>query len=224
MCKYKLGNINFKNKKQITNYIKAYKNSHMAGHVVEEPHRSVLLDLLKWHPRSVEFLIPDFHQDIEINTDDYGGTNFKIKVEPSVWKVFSYYTCIKAQSPQNEHRSNVIKASRSAISDIVKNFKLNRIQMEDLGNVCKCAIDGNLYLVEHIHVDHDFTKITFQRLLDDYLLSKNKTYKDIKPFDTGSGWILTGNDFIEWVAYHEKHAVLRCIHKKYNLSGIKSYM
>lgn len=208
---YTLGQKDFKSKKDITKYFKTYKETKQENDILEEPYKSVMVDLVSWHPNYNEKWV-DETTEFKIGIDSYGLKNFRIK-NKNGWSVFSYLKCIRAHTPEKNHRFNVQRACRKAIKKQIEEFKSEAEQ----NGFWECEIDGNMYLGYEIHVDHNFEIITFQQLLDNFLDTLGKSYLDIKLIST-DGHLLGKQDKKDWREYHRLYCVLRCIHKKYNLS------
>lgn len=211
---YSLGNKEFKSKKEITSYFVRYRDSHEPGTTLTEPYRSVMIDLVKWHPEFKDDWVCSLTQ-FKLGVDYHNRKNYTIdKHGDGNYDVFSFYKCISMKTPADNHRSNVIEACRVAITPSINYFR--RLHMNDIGEYL-CDVDKKYYRKEYIHVDHHFELLKFSTILNNWLSSTNRTYGDIKLVDN-MGHFLTESDTSAWVSYHDSVAILRCIHKKYNLT------
>lgn len=110
---------------------------------------------------------------------------------------------------------------RRAVKERVIAFKNLQLRQHAV-----CPILGTTLLHENSHVSYD--PPSFDELLADFLSKKGITYGDIKltnpnPDDDDQRGILSATDLAsDWVRYHEKHASLKLISAKANLSRLKS--
>ncbi len=138
---------------------------------------------------------------------------------------FSYNKCITKSTAESNQRHNVLHTGRTLIRPQIKEY-IKKIQLENQSYMC--AITNQILPRSMIHVDHDFTQITFLQLVDDWLLTINKTYADIKVLETKNNEYDFSYTFSDeytesWVNYHREHAKLRAIHKTINLKAKKTY-
>ena len=203
---YQLGTQIFRTKPDITKYFQSYHNSHEVGTILEGEHKAVMTDLIKKHPDYDEW---DVQGEIEfkIDIDDYRNKKYLMK-NGDEWYSFSYIKCIKSGTKETNIRANVINASRKAIKGQILEFREQHRQ----DNLFQC--DTCCEYFETIDVDHDFSQITFQTLLDNFLLDKKKEFKSFKLVKTPNGHLFNSIDCDEWCEYHKKHAILRLLCRK----------
>ena len=219
MVKYVFGSNSFKTKKEIQNYLKQYKDSKCAGDIVEEPYLTVLLGVYQWHPEYDETWMSD-DMIFKISKDErFGEMSYVVINNGRVWD-FSYLKCIKGGTKEKNKRFNVMNTARTLIKDQIYEFRdKNKIKVN--GSIkFKCEIDGKLYNPTDIHIDHNYEKLTFLTILDNFLTENNLTYETIPLVDDGEFYHnMTEKHKKLWKEYHKKNAILRCIFKTYNLSG-----
>ena len=213
---YEYGNQKFRTKADIVKYFQVYHNARDVGDVLEGDHKAVMIDLIKNHPNYDEW---DVNGDVEfrIEIDEYKNKRYTIRHVArddlgSTWHSFSYRKCIKGGSKEKNKRSNVMNAARKAIKDQILEF---REQYKDEGETLpyKCAICCGKF--KSIDVDHDFSKITFLTLLNDFIrINKNGLIQSFDLIDTPNGSILNPIDCDEWRQYHKKYAILRLLCRK----------
>lgn len=208
---YNLGGKTFRTKASIKSFFKDYHKDKNNGHLLEEPHYSVMCDLITRHPRHSEWEIVHPIQ-LRVNVGKYGEKNYQI-LRFGGWETFSYNKCIKGDTPEKNVRCNVLKAMRNAVEPQKNKFLAeNLVEGQYRCNTCRGMFDD-------VDVDHNFKIITFQRLVDDFLIGERKRYADVGLADVGladlkeGGWSLTEEDHISWCKYHEENAILQCLCK-----------
>lgn len=201
---YQLGSKTFRTKASIKTFFQEYYRDHPDGHLLEEPHYSVMADLITRHPKYNEWKILHPLQ-LRVNVGAYGEKNYQM-LRFSGWETFSYNKCIKGDTPQKNVRCNVLRAMRNAIEPQKMAFLASQIiEGEYKCNTCK-------KMFESVDVDHNFKIITFQMLVDNYLTDNGRTYADVGLENMkAGGWSLTADEHDEWYAYHEQNAILQCL-------------
>ena len=204
MTKYQLGTRVFKRKEDIRKYFKTYLQNNDACTYLTGEYKSAMSSLIKWHP----------------NYDETWDTNFRImpgikntKAFANDNGIFSYGRCVDRQSQQKNNAKILMSACRHCIHPDIKQFKLDNLKD---GRI-RCSIDGNYYNPSDIHTDHDFDKITFKELVNNWELLHTDTIKIISINE--GGHTLDEPYKSSWINYHRKHAILRNIFKTYNLRG-----
>ena len=194
--KYTLGGRVFATKKAIKSYFQDYYRSNDVGTALEGEYKAVMADLIRRHP----LYDATWSTDFTIGLDDWGHKNFK-----SGDYTFSYNTCIEGQSLFKNQKKNVQNSARAAIeSQIHKHRHKSRIAGMYLCDVCS----GTFLKVD---VDHNFTIITFQTLLDNFMIAQCRGYADFEILSTDSGDLFNEVDRKQWCEYHAKYAALRCL-------------
>jgi hypothetical protein len=210
---YTLGGIEFKNKASITKYFRDYLKNHNVGNILDGEAHNIMMDLIQWHHECM----PECGCNFKIGCGEFKEKMFKVS-DGTRWRVYSYLKCIRAGDKNTNNRSNVIRACRTAIRHQIKEY-LTKMAIDDKW---RCEISNNLYDRADIHIDHDFTKITFQKLLDGFLKDNRISYADVILVQRKFGAVLNEEDHRLWCEYHQKHATIRAIHKNYNLARSES--
>lgn len=218
--KYLLSDKQFKTKSEIKLFFKKYKDDNEVGTILQGLEHSVMFDLIKWHPSYNEWgygglneskLIFKIAKDIKYKKQ----TTFSVTDVNRTW-AFSYLKCIRAGTKETNKKHNVLRAARESINYQIHDFK----DKCKINNLYECSIDKNFYSKKDIHVDHNFEVITFQRLIENFLKYKTLTYCNAPLTRDKYDHSCFPLEFKkEWLVFHKEYAVLRCIHKKYNLRG-----
>lgn len=125
---------------------------------------------------------------------------------------FSYHKCVSSSDRFKYVRRNVQMAARLAIVCQINEF---RAKAEPI-----CAVSGEHLSPEQIHVDHDFTRKTFQDLLDGWLRDNKWKYDDI-PLIKGDDEMYHIDEPYKWSwrDFHKQHARLRIVRDAINCRG-----
>ena len=205
--KYTLGNKEFKNKDAIKKYFQEYHNKYSIGTILNGEYKDVMIDLVKWHPNYDDWNI-NGPVEFKIHYDCFGNKNYRM-MSNGEWndESFSYIKCIRKPTKENNHRRNVISASRNAIMSQIEEYRNSQCTQQ--GYLCEIC---NTYVYkEDIHIDHNFDKLTFQQILDDFLKENGKTYNDLKVMSKNTLQQFDNSDREEWSKYHQSRAMLRCL-------------
>jgi hypothetical protein len=211
---YEYGSKVFRTKTDIIKYFQAYHNSHDIGTILEGEYKSIMADLIKNHPIYDEWNI---QEDIEfkIDLDDHKNKKYLIK-NGNEWHTFSYLKCIKGGTKETNIRINVINAARRAINDQIVEFRkscrednLNSKPIFKDLKVFKCHTCCEYF--KTIDVDHDFSQMTFQTILNNFIRFKKKEFTSFELVKTPNGSLFNSIDHNEWSEYHKKYAILRLL-------------
>lgn len=200
-----IGSMEFRLKKECTAY---FKDLLRRSEVGDELDHAEMVDLIRRHPD----FVPEWLEDCSfVIGRTLGSKNFRI-INNSGSFPFSYHKCIMSAPRDKYHRKNVQAAARYAIIGQIKKFRRD--------NPCLCAITGEAAEPANLHVDHDFSKKTFQALLDQWAAA-NGGYEAIKlTQDPGTELFVMDDPYYEsWCEFHLKEAALRMIKKEINLAG-----
>ena len=163
---YQLGTQIFRTNPDITKYVQSYHNSHDVGTILEGEHKAVMTDLIKKHPNYDEWDVQG-NIKFKIDMDEYGNKKYLMK-NGAAWHSFSYIKCIKSGIKETNIRDNLINASRKAIKNQISEFR-EQNKKNNLFQCCACC-----EYFKTIDVDHNFSQITFQNLLDNCMCIEKK--------------------------------------------------
>jgi len=216
--KYYIGELEFKTKKECEDYTRNIINN-LGCCIINNDHSHFAFfnNLLKNHP----------------NCDDkigYGIDYFYIQPNPLVKKYyqtmikrldgtiidFSWVYCCKFK--ERTATDNLLKAMRTAIKDVVIDFK--RSQRKLICNFCKTETE----LYENYHVDHE--NPSFQALKDDFLqltkLQIPSSFGDCKRYNL-TIFNDEDNEFKnEWCIYHNNNCTFQILCRSCNLTKKKT--
>ena len=124
----------------------------------------------------------------------------------------SYTACISGPKPWADFG----RAARYAVGWQIADFKAAAFA----GGQTRCPLSGEEIFADNCHVDH--FNPSFQTLLKDYLAETGTDWRDVKltPHSSGAGGYEFAHqeDDDEFAAYHAKHAQLRVLSPRSNLS------
>lgn len=203
---YQLGNNTFSGKESITKYFQKFHHNHAVGTLLPDEQRLVMIDLIKWHPEYDTAFKESIDDNVEfkIGKDGWNNKNYWVKKINGEWEMFSYRKCKNSQSKEKNQRTNVQAAARASIRAQIDNYRMMN------PNCVFCGIS------EKIEVDHNFDKLTFQTMLDNYC---QKKYTDFQLEATPFGHRFNAEDDISWSNYHQEHAILRSLCRECHAKG-----
>jgi hypothetical protein len=174
--KYILGSKVFANKNAIKTYFQDYYKENDVGTALEGEYKAVMTDLIRRHP----------------TYDDTWSNEFTIGLDD--WE----HKCILGHSPAKNQKKNVQDSTRVAIESQIRAHK----RKSRIGGIHQCAVCQKHFL--KVNVDHNLTIITFQTLLDNFMIAQTKGYSDC-------GHNFNEADRKQWFDYHAQNASLRCL-------------
>jgi hypothetical protein len=199
-----IGSLEFKFKKDVKAYFGDMLKNSNVGDLL--PHDE-MVDLVKRHPDFRFSWLEDCSFVIGLTL---GNKNFRIINNSGSFPI-SYTKCIRAAPRDKYVRARVQRAARFAIRAEIKQFRKD--------NPCICAISGEILGYDDLHVDHDFSKKTFQALLDEWA-QNNGGYEKIRLVKNEDEINIMDSPFeASWKKFHLNKATLRMIKKQINLAG-----
>lgn len=217
------GHLSFPTKKDGEEHFRAIMVRHLlnvpiAGHDLVD-----LVALLENHPRADE-KIGSGIENIQVELSGYAGVGngngdrcFHVYRSDGTKDNFSFKKCVSGEdySPFRKF----LEASRHAVHDILHYKKAHRFEKDGIGSPAKvsCAISGELLTFKDAHLDH-FNPF-FADIVRNFLTHNKLDPSTVAYSDDGYGksFLDAGlND--NFIAYHERVAVLRLIHKTRNLA------
>ena len=189
-----------KTKKAMILYAQNYKSNNPVDTEIEDKSLIYFKELITRHPHYDEWELSN-PMRFKISKDGWGNKNFSLLTADKEWFQFSYRKCVANKSKSHNARTNVISACRVAVYDQIRNFRDNN---EHICDVCELP-------TLKPDVDHHFEKITFQKILNNFVA--NKSYTDYKLIKDDRGHHLNELDKKEWQDYHREHAILRLLCK-----------
>lgn len=207
----------FHTKKQVIEYCRKVIKEQPPNIDFED---DVIFDLLKYRRDESERFAPGKKLQVRKSGHNnyclhYGGMQF------------SMHTCVGllptrnrnlAQQQKARLLANIKEAFRFDIMDQKYAYR-DKCMFED--GLIECEITHVVHDVANIHVDHNFSVITFATLVRSFIRDEKISLQKIRPLSAGPGnHTLPEPIRQKWQNYHRKHAVLRCIRKDINLKGV----
>jgi hypothetical protein len=198
-----IGAVRFETRQKAAEHIRGILDSAQYNRPLTE---EIIYDLLKMHP----------HYDEKVGTgvkyifvkNNVGRVpGFYIKRTDGSVASFSYKNCINGKVMT--HKEKVVDAARFLVADQVMKFK-----RRNFNGVC--AVTKQRITWDHCHVDHIEPFIWLYR---DWLKAKKILPKEIKIVYVGEKPTFVDTKLADdFRAYHQEHAVLRCVCSRFNLS------
>lgn len=189
--------------------------SHAVGDELSVVEAAQLAGLIERHPSRDEKVGAGIAAFTVMREERYGGQCFGVRRVDGTCAHFSFYECITASS----HRAKVLSAARAAVDDDVADFRA-RVFGGNRNAVVSCAVTGVEISWDGAHVDH--APPTFLELVDSW--RGTRAWDDIPVADNGDtrvGSDLLPADRESFLLHHRRHARLRMVSIKANLSDLR---
>jgi len=211
----KIGNKEFKYKKDALNYFKAILNSYEPTEIVNEKDFNDLVGLIEIRPDKDEKFgcgIETIHV-IEVR---YKTKCFELIRKDGSKEVFSYRSSITGQSKPTVKFS---KACRETISDDLRNVKLAYFKKFSTKGQVRCQETGELCKWEELNVDHRQPN-TFSVIVDRFIEVYRINIRAVEYVEIMDGVHNFSNVELaeNFRNYHKEKANLRLVMKGKNLS------
>lgn len=208
-----LNNIKYNTKKEVIKIIQKILNNNSLNTWLKREDTTILLSLLKYHPnynikRGVGII------GFKIQLNNYNRKSFIIYRRDKSYTDFSYLKCITR--PSLEYY--IKQACRKTISSDIIKFKQNIFNKY---SIVKCKVSKVIVEFNKCHVDH--YNPTFKVLFSTWRKHRNITLKDlnISVDNTISSSFSNLSLKKDFKNYHNKHANLRIVSPKVNLSLLR---
>lgn len=222
--KYKINNIEFKSQKALLDNCKTILNKYKIDSIVSIEDKNFLLELLKRHDEFEIKVGVGIDNIIVKKAPKFNNKCFFIIRKDGSITDFSYIYCVNNYK-DNEPFRMFRDAARTSILAQINEYKTIYINKTTKNKErILCEVSNIEYPYKECHVDH-IPPNTFDKIIKDFInkndldlntleyfgFEDNQTEKRFKDEELE-------NKFKE---YHKKHAKLRFIYKKYNLSKNK---
>ncbi len=158
--KFRLGNLGFPTKTTLRQFVSDWLSSSYHGYEVCTYDQDWVLELLTMHPRATLKLTGMVKIIIE-----HGGGHFHFSIVRETGDIedISYIKCLQGETIVN----NTLKALRHIIQGQIAEFRKAVFPKDDSRIICPIT---NIVLMNNqfTHIDHDFSKLTFRRLVDEF--------------------------------------------------------
>jgi hypothetical protein len=119
-------------------------------------------------------------------------------------------------------RSEVLAAARDIVAHLIAAYRHEWIARN--GARVVCPVTGEVGLASDFHVDHQ-APLTFESLVDAWVRATGLDVTAIRtvesPIDGTASTFADDRLAASWLAYHEKHARLRLVSRRANLSVLR---
>lgn len=218
MAKYTIAGRGFKTKKAITNHVRSILYGASLGVPLGIEEFEFMRDLLNWHTTASEKVgcgVASIHVQVE---QTFNTRCFYLTRIDGTSTDFSFRECLRNSTPMK----NFKKACRTAIWPDIKRFRFSFFESTDKP---VCPYTGERLTIRTCHVDHA-PPFTFDRIVSDFITSHAldiNTVKLIGPSDDNKTENVIEDEELKsaFIAYHNKHANLRVVSKRANLSDIR---
>lgn len=210
----KIGNKEFKYKKDALNYYKGILNSYEPIQSVNEKDFNDLIELINNHPDK-DKKIGSGIKSVQVIEVRYKTKCFElIRVDGSK-EVFSYLKCINGKS---KPLAKFIKTCREIVSEDLRNVKLAYFKKHSTKGQVKCQETGVLCTWEELNVDHRQPN-TFSVIVDRFLEINQIDLLTVEYNEVMDGGFHFADDALaeNFRTYHKDKANLRLVAKGKNL-------
>jgi hypothetical protein len=226
----KIGNNDFKYKKDALEYYKNILNSYKFGQSLNENDFEDILDLLDYdysfyhseNENSEENLVEEVETNIEIKEIRIAKVQFNTKCFEIVWsnletEIISFRMIIN-RPKINKHTSFSI-ACRNVIQNDLTLVKQKYFSMISEKGFVKCQETNEMAKWEDLAIDHRQPN-TFSIIVDRFKEIKNINVEEIEYYVDENNFFLFKNEKLttEFQQYHKEKANLRIVKKECNLS------
>jgi len=210
----KIGDKEFKYKKDALNYYKAILNSYEPPYTVNEKDFRDLVGLIEFRPDK-EKKIGCGIESIQVIEVRYKTKCFELTRKDGSREIFSYLSCINGKSQPLSKFNNTC---RETIGEDLRNVKLTFFKKYSSKGEVKCQETGELCKWEELNVDHrqpNTFSVIVDRFIEVYKIDINNVqYKEIMD---GVYHFLDIELAENFKKYHREKANLRLVKKSKNL-------
>ncbi len=209
----KIGEKEFKFKKDVINYFKKILNSYNYGEKLNPKDFKDVFELLKKHYKSQEKIGVGI---LEIRVEElrFKNKGFVIVRKDLTTSYFSYLKCINGRSTPFQ---KFCKTCREIVRDDIRNVKLSYFENNSKKGRVKCQETGELCKWTDLVVDHRQPN-TFSAIVDRFIEVNKIDVNKVKYIDTE----IFGSRFVDdsiskkFKEYHKEKALFRIVKKECN--------
>ncbi len=211
----KIGNNEFKYKKDALNFYKGILNSYDSNQTVNEKDFNDLIDLIEIRPDKDDKIGCGI-ESIQVIEVRYKTKCFELVRINGSREVFSYLKCINGKS---KPLAKFSKTCRETITEDLRKVKLAYFKKNSSKGQVKCQETGELCKWEELNVDHRQPN-TFSVIVDRFIEVNKMDLKSIDYTEVVDGvYHFTDSKLAEsFRQYHKDKANLRLVKKGQNLS------
>jgi len=205
----KIGTVQFKTKKDAKQMISQWLKYSYSGYRPSQDELGWIIPLLEMHPHFEEKALDMIDLEVCYHPPAF---HFNIKKSNGECEDISYNKCLS--STTNTRRHATLKACRDIIRPQIRNFKEAILNQKDL---C-CSVTGKPLCKNNIHIDHDYSKLPFTDIVDNFLTHEGLKHEDIDVISLGITHTFKDEELCRrWFQYHQSVAVLRALDKEHHM-------
>lgn len=210
----RIGNKEFKCKKDALNYYKEILNSYKFRETLNENDKKDIVELLSIHPDRETKFCNGFKEIIVDKIPKYNSKAFFVLDNNSELEAFSYIKCINGSKPPLTKFSCTC---RDIIQDDINNVKLQYFKDNSKSGKVKCQETGELCKWEDLVIDHRQPN-TFSVIVDRFIEVNQIDISSIEYIRVLDGVYKFKDDVIsqKFKEYHKEKANLRIVKKNKN--------
>lgn len=210
----RIGNKDFKYKKDALSYYKEILNSYKFGETLNEKDKGEIIELLSIHPDFKRKFDNGIKEIVVDKIPKYNSKAFHILDYNSELEAFSYIKCINGNKPPLTRFSGTC---RDIIQDDINNVKLQYFKANSKKGEVKCQETGDLCKWEDLVIDHRQPN-TFSVIVDRFIEVNQIDITTIEYIEVFDGVYRFENDEIsqKFREYHKDKANLRIVRKSKN--------
>lgn len=207
----------FRTKGAAKQFIAALRDRYPDGVLIPEPDSSFLAELLTIHPEAADKIGCGIGHFTVMTDAIFGRTrHFVVHRTNGSSTDFSFHSCVDGRN----HRRDRLEAMRRALEPSILRFRAAGFAA---GEVI-CPFSGSVLTPQTCHIDHT-PPTTFLALAERWLVASVLTLDQVAitpPADNQTVTRMIDEAQREsWIDYHDRHASLRAISPRGNLSDAK---
>ena len=198
-------------------FIAALRDRYPDGVIIPDPDSAFLTELLTIHPEAPDKIGCGIsHFTVATDSVFRRTRHFVVHRTDGKHTDFSFHSCVDGRN----HRRDRLEAMRRAIESSILRF---RDATFAAGQIV-CPFSGAVLAPQTCHIDHS-PPMTFLALVERWLTSLGLSIEDVAitpPADNQTVTRMIDRVQMEsWVDFHDRHATLRAISPRANLSDAK---
>lgn len=174
VIRYTISGVEFKNKVQITKFIRNIVSKYKIGSYLDKDDFIFMCALLEYHPGK-EKKIGCGIEKIVLRSNMYNTVGFMIvreddtEVDFSWVKIVNKYLNNKTEESKryDYEMSSFVKACREVVFDDIRRFKVNYFRVNGEDGVAPCQETGEMISYSDAHVHHSI--IHFKQIVDEWV-------------------------------------------------------
>lgn len=210
----RVGNKEFKTKKDALNYYKEILNSYKIGETLNDKDKKDIIELLNIHPDFETKFCTGIQEVIVNKIPKYNSKAFFVLDNNSELEAFSYIKCINGSKPPLTKFSCTC---RDIVQDDINNVKLQYFKTNSHKGKVKCQETGELCKWEDLVIDHRQPN-TFSVIVDRFIEVNHIDILTIEYINVIDGVYKFKDEELcqRFRDYHKEKANLRIITKSKN--------